>query len=292
MKKNQQNFGGDWTTEKLEIIRKYLQAYTNALKKQPFETIYVDAFAGTGYRTLEEKQGQSGFLFPELAALEPQTFLKGSAKIALEVEPRFKKYIFIEKEPKRFLELEKLREEFPDKKNDIELFQEDANDFLLNFCDKSNWLKKRAVLFLDPFGMQVEWRVIEAIAKTKAIDLWYLFPLSGVGRLLTKDGKMEPIWEKKLDATFGNIDWRKVFYGQEQTIDMFNATPGLQRTIDYSGIEQYFIERLSSVFTGVASNPLKLLNSKNIPLFLLCFACGNETGKPIALKIANYILKE
>src|SRR5260221_7177240 len=282
MKKSQQNFGGEWTTEKLEIIRKYLQAYTNALKKQPFETVYIDAFAGTGYRTSEEKQGQANLLFSDLAAVEPQTFLKGSAKIALEVEPRFKKYIFIEKDPKRFLELEKLREEFPDKKNDIELFQEDANTFLLNFCSKSNWLKKRAVLFLDPFGMQVEWRVIEAIANTKAIDLWYLFPLCGVGRLLTKDGKMEPIWEKKLDTTLGNADWRKVFYSQEQTIDMFNTTPGLQRTTDYSGIEQYFIERLSSVFTGVAPNPLKLLNSKNIPLFLLCFACGNETGKPIA----------
>ncbi len=102
---------------------------------------------------------------------------------------------------------------------------------------------------------------------------------------------MEPIWEKKLDTTLGNADWRKVFYSQEQTIDMFNTTPGLQRTTDYSGIEQYFIERLSSVFTGVAPNPLKLLNSKNIPLFLLCFACGNETGKPIALKIAKHILK-
>lgn len=162
---------------------------------------------------------------------------------------------------------------------------------MLTFCAKSNWSKKRAVLFLDPFGMQVEWKVIEAIANTKAIDLWYLFPLSGVGRLLTKDGKMDVVWEKKLDATFGNTDWRKIFYKQEQTIDMFNATPGLQRTIDFSGIEQYFIERLGTVFSGVASNPLRLLNSKNIPLFLLCFACGNEKGKPLALKIANHILK-
>ena len=42
-------------------------------------------------------------------------------------------------------------------------------------CDK-DWSLHRAVLFLDPYGMQVEWATIEAVAKTKAIDLWLLFP--------------------------------------------------------------------------------------------------------------------
>ncbi len=42
------------------------------------------------------------------------------------------------------------------------------------------------MVFLDPYGMQVEWSTIEALAATKAIDLWYLFPLGvGVARLLT-----------------------------------------------------------------------------------------------------------
>ncbi|WP_375494674.1 hypothetical protein [uncultured Nostoc sp.] len=40
-----------------------------------------------------------------------------------------------------------------------------------------NWRSNRAVLFLDPFGMQIPWSTIEAIAHTEAIDLWYLFPL-------------------------------------------------------------------------------------------------------------------
>ena len=171
------------------------------------------------------------------------------------------------------------------------MIQDDANDFLLNFCAQNDWSKKRAVLFLDPFGMQVDWKTIEAIAETKAIDLWYLFPISGVARLLTKDGKMEPEWENRLNLIFGKTDWRDAFYTRGQTIDLFSEESGLQKTADYSGIAQYFINRLSSVFAGVAPNPLKLLNSKNIPLFLLCFACGNEKGKPIALRIAKHILK-
>lgn len=41
-------------------------------------------------------------------------------------------------------------------------------------------------MFLDPYGMQVDWATIEAIAKTKAIDLWILFPLGHIFQVLTK----------------------------------------------------------------------------------------------------------
>ena len=293
MQSSQQNFGGDWTADKLERVRQYLRAYTTVMKKTSFETYYIDAFAGTGYVPNETKEASNDLLFPfpELATQESQTFIKGSAKIALEIDPRFKKFILIEKDSRRFNDLEKLREEHPEKKEDIQVVQADANEFLLEFCSKNNWTKKRGVLFLDPFGMEVNWRTIEAVANTKAIDLWYLFPLGGVGRLLKNEGVINPVWEAKLNAVLGNDDWKKDFYNKSQTIDLFAQDPKLQRTIDFSGIEKYFISRLKSIFPGVAPNPLKLLNSKNIPLFLLCFASGNKSGAPIALKIANHILK-
>ncbi len=34
--------------EKLRILERYLDAYTTALKNQPFKLMYIDAFAGTG----------------------------------------------------------------------------------------------------------------------------------------------------------------------------------------------------------------------------------------------------
>ena len=47
------------------------------------------------------------------------------------------------------------------------------------------------------------------------------------------------------------------------------------------------------MFAGVADEPGVLRNSANNPLYLLCFAVGNERGKrPIALRIANHLLKE
>lgn len=54
MKPRPAPFGGGWTKQKLKVLRKYLSAYTTALKRQPFKTAYIDAFAGTGYRELKD----------------------------------------------------------------------------------------------------------------------------------------------------------------------------------------------------------------------------------------------
>ena len=35
-------FGGEWTVHKLNILECYLDAYTTALKKQPFDLVYID----------------------------------------------------------------------------------------------------------------------------------------------------------------------------------------------------------------------------------------------------------
>ena len=48
------SFGGNWSTLKLEIVRKYLGAYTTIMNKyrDRFQYVYIDAFAGTGYQTV------------------------------------------------------------------------------------------------------------------------------------------------------------------------------------------------------------------------------------------------
>jgi len=43
------HFGSRHTSEKLEIVARYAQAYSTSLSKQSFQTVYIDAFAGAGY---------------------------------------------------------------------------------------------------------------------------------------------------------------------------------------------------------------------------------------------------
>jgi three-Cys-motif partner protein len=174
----------------------------------------------------------------------------------------------------------------------IDIVNEEANTFLQNLCDNFNWAKNRAVLFLDPYGMQVEWKTIESIARTKAIDMWLLFPLGmSINRMLKKDGNIPRAWVEKLDRFFGTHDWEQQFYRQQIAPTLFGDQLSIIKTCNFEVIEEYFIGRLKTIFPCVAENPLTLCNSRNIPLFLLCFAAGNEKGGKIAKRIAEYILR-
>jgi three-Cys-motif partner protein len=283
-----QIFGGDWTEQKLEILRKYLESYNTALKKQPFKRIYIDAFAGTGYRRQQSSKYDNFALFDELKKDESEKFLKGSAKLALEINPSFDKYIFIETDEEKISELEKLRIRHPDKI--IEIIQRDANEFIQNYCYRENWTTNRAVLFLDPFATEVEWPTIESIAKTQSIDVWILFPLMAVNRLLARDP--QKAFSERLNRIFGTDEWFERFYNTQTLNDIFGKSEEvIFKACSFKGIEQFYKERLINIFSGVAEKTRVFYNSRQSPLFQLFFAAGNPKGAPIAIRIADHLLK-
>lgn len=286
------SFGGEWTKEKLERIKDYLVNYKIALKTKSFKLGYIDAFAGTGYVSQNDDDSQS--FLPEFSESDVKDFFEGSARIALQIDDPFDSYIFIEKDRNKVSELENLKREFPQLADKIKSVNQEANEFIMNLCSK-DWLKtnRRAVMFLDPYGMQVKWETIEAIAKTKAIDLWILFPLGvAVNRLLRNDGQISEKVKLRLDEMFGTKDWQDKFFQENPQNDLFDPTPKMMKKINLNGIADYFNDRLKTIFEKVASNPLRLINSKNNPLYLLCFASGNPKGADIAVRIAQHILKE
>jgi three-Cys-motif partner protein len=287
-------FGGDWTTDKLDRITKYLGAYTTIFRNNPrgkyFTITYVDAFAGTGHRSRARQTIGGEALLPEFAEKETQDFLKGSAYLALEVEPSFHKYIFVERDAARAKELEKLKTEFSAKAHSIQIETVDANQFLRTWCTKTNWKRNRAVVFLDPYGMQVDWSTVQAIARTQSIDLWILFPMAVI-RLLTKREPPPQQWAQALTRLFGTDEWLEKFYPQTKSLTLWAEEDVHRRQADFDAIGEYFVRRLEMEFAAVAPKPLPLLNSKNVPLYLLCFAAGNPKGAPIAVRIADYILR-
>jgi len=286
-------FGGHWTDKKLELVHKYLQAYTKIFNKNPqaqkLHTIYLDAFAGTGYRNIYP--AHDGNQLFELGEEETQDFRTGSARIALEVEPPFNKYVFIENDPEYARELEKLRIEFLNIRPNIHIHNENANTFLRTWLQSANWRTTRAVVFLDPYGMQVDWEIIESIGQTKAIDLWLLFPLGvAVNRLLTKSAPPPKKWADALTRIFGTDEWQQAFYPRKKQLTLFGEEEIQTKQASFEAIGLFFLHRLQSAFTAVAPNPFVLTNSKNNPLYWLYFASGNPKGAPIAVKIAGDIL--
>jgi three-Cys-motif partner protein len=273
---------------------------TTALKDKPsaqtpFKKAYIDAFAGTGYRNpkrMTELEGQANLPWNGMVEDGPQDLLDGSARLALQVSPPFDTYIFIEKSAERCAQLNLLKDEFAASADRIRVIQGEANEQIQALCGKK-WSDHRAVLFLDPYGMQVEWATIEAVAATKAIDLWLLFPLGiGVNRLLTRSGEIPAGWRRRLDLLLGTTDWFDEFYKVERTPTLFGEDEQHLVKASTESIGKYFNARLATVFAGVAPEPAVLFNSSNSPLYLLCFAVGNERGKDIALRIADHLLKK
>jgi three-Cys-motif partner protein len=297
------SFGGPWTDDKLKRIDEYLDAYMTIFEKNPraskLNTNYVDAFAGTGFRVSSGAEDRAeGVLFEDVIVdPDANSLKKGSAYVALRTSPPFGRYVFVDRNPEHTESLDKLREEFPELADRISVKVADANTFLQDWCRTTDWRTNRAVVFLDPYGMQVDWSTIESIAATKAIDLWILFPLGqAVNRLLTRNEIPEGAQAQRLTRFFGTEDWKKAFYKEADNQpsmfdDVFGEETGYAKRTDFNAIGHFFVSRLETIFTSVSKNPLPLRNSKGVPLFLLCFAVANPKGAKPALKIANHLLR-
>jgi len=287
-------FGGDWTENKLRRLRDYLVAYRSIFTANPsarhFKTWYVDAFAGTGSRTSPistkstEEEGT-----PDT---EADKFFEGSARIALSIPSPFDRYLFVEGVKKRTAALQTMvAGEFSQLAPRIDIKTDDANVALTQWCGSRDWSAERAVVFLDPYGMQVSWNTVQMLGDTKGVDLWYLFSLAGVIRMLTRDGVIDESWQKRLDAVFGTADWKGHFYRTEMTADLFGLYEVTRRDATAQNVVSYIEGRLKSAYVAVAPS-LVLRNSKSFPLFAFCFAASNPKGASTALKIATHLLKE
>jgi three-Cys-motif partner protein len=289
-----QVFGGTWTEIKLNCIEKYLQAYIIIFKKNPkasfLQTYYIDGFAGSGTWCPPESKEQDML---EFSAYQREV-MDGSARKALALASPFDHYLFIETSDYYVKTLQSLKTDFPHLADRINIANGDANLIIKNFCNGFNRNNpERAVLFLDPYGMQVNWSTVEAVGKSNAIDMWWLFPVGiAVSRLLKKDQIPVDICGNRLDATFGTTEWRDRFYCKVSEKKLFGVEEKIIKQVDWHGVSLFNIEQLKKVFKFVTEEPLVLRNSIHSPMYTLCFASQNKNGHKIAQEIINKQIKD
>lgn len=205
--------------------------------------------------------------------------------------PRFDRYVFVDHDKSHCEQLKLVPDSLPDLAGRIKVRRGDANQAVANFCEATDWASWRAVFFLDPYGMEVNWNMIAKIAETKAADMWYLFPISATLRMLRRQDKPLMCRRQALDRLFRERDCCSQFYHTWKRNGLISG-PQLvtSRLANEKSIINYFVQRLQSVFSWVSVRPLRLLSSHVSSLFQLYFA-SSIPGQPPIYEMVKDILR-
>ncbi|MDX1937706.1 MAG: three-Cys-motif partner protein TcmP [Flavihumibacter sp.] len=269
-------FGGNWTKKKMDIVVSYAKAYLTIMQKQSWaKTMYFDGFAGSG--TIESDN------YDDIE--------KGTALRILDIiEPAsFDLYYFVELNENYIKELQ-LQIQSNYFGRNAHAVAADCNNKLSSMAD---FLKKnsgfRALVFIDPYGMSVNWSSIESL-KGLGVDLWILVPTGiGVNRLLKNDGDISDAWLQKLENFLGmkHDEIISYFYKEVTHNTLFGDETVIKKeadTVNRAG--SLYKKRLETVFKYV-SEPYVMRNSTNSIMYHFMMATNNTT----ALKIANDVIK-
>lgn len=292
-----QKFGGPWSLIKTDMVEQYMKFFNTALKNTAFERVYIDAFAGSGaFRYILDAPRNTLFGLRD----PKQDIHDGSARRALRCVPPFDRIIFIEQDSSN---VDSLNEEIRKSKHrNAKVYKADANKLLRSICVPTKWRSRRGVIFLDPFGMNVDWSTLECIAQTRALDVWLLFPLAGLFRNLPKQASALDAGKRAaVTRVLGTEEWYDEFYKTPKATSVYSLfdqtwiTPeiGARRAATVDHIEAYVKKRLERIFAHVEP-PKRLRGTKNAPLFSLFFAVSNPSRRAIkpAQSAASYILKK
>jgi three-Cys-motif partner protein len=147
-------------------------------------------------------------------------------------------------------------------------------------------------VFLDPFGLQIDYETLKLLGQTRAVDLWYLVPVFAMYRQVSGDGQINADGGPRVDAALGTDVWRNVAVVEEQSTDLFNQ-PQLRskRAVDIAWFEKVAKERLGEAFGGRVLDETLPLGRSGIQEFSLMFAWANPGEKAkLAAKLARAVL--
>jgi three-Cys-motif partner protein len=226
---------------------------------------------------------------------EPQVVsMPGSARLAMKVTPPFDRYYFIEKNEDHCAALRRIAADFADRS--IECHCADANPLIQRICRETAWhgrIRTRGVAFLDPYGMQIGWTTVEAIARTRAIDCWYFFPLMGLYRQAANLApSIDARKRAQLNWVLGTPEWERAWYSTPHCpVDLLGDPAEAVRIADVAATERFVKARLENVFEGGVLEPRRYYGVRGHPLGSLFFAVSNPLAAPLARRIASSVLR-
>ncbi len=265
-------YWGFWTRGKLDLLRRYLDAFTTASKRQS-EIIYLDLFGGqpTNRERLTDEN------------------LDGSARIALTKEDaRFTRLRFFEVEPYASRLRTALDDGYPGR--DFLVTSGDCNQTIwgvLEALSPYNWAPTFA--FVDPNGPHVHWSTLEALAGFKKAhltkpELWILLAAGMFIRTLPRDGRVRLEDATKLSLMYGTERWRAIYQGRlEGALNPADARE------EYVNLMRW---RLEQVLGYQWTHSLEILNERGHSIYHMIFATDHPAGNRIMTGLYNAAANE
>jgi three-Cys-motif partner protein len=263
---------GYWSEVKLEIVREYAAAYSRILsaRRSPaFYHVYIDAFAGSGAHISRA----TGAMVP------------GSPLNALKVEPPFREYHFIDIDGSKVAELKRAI----GSRRDVHIYEGDCNTILIETILPSIRfdLYQRALCLLDPYGLQLDWGVVELAGQLGSIDIFINFPSMDMNRnvLWSNPDDVSESQRARMTRFWGDDSWRRAVYDPRRTLLGIEAKPlgGNETAVNA------YRERLRAV-AGYSNVPeaLPMRNSTGAIVYYLVFA----SQRPVAANIVRAIFRK
>ena len=259
---------GSWSILKLEIIEQYGAAYTKAFANlgRGLKKFYIDGFSGAGTH-IDKNTGHP---------------IEGSPARAMKILPPFDHFYFIDLNAEKTAHLQELCKG----KQNIQIHTGDANDYLRGLLPRIQYERfNRALCLLDPYGLHLDWDVIQLAGQSRAIDLFLNFPVMDMNR--------NAIWRSPERATSEGVERMTRFWGDETWKEVAYAESPQQSFFGPDVVKQpneviaaAFRQRLAKVagFKYVA-DPLPMKNNNGAVVYYLFFA----SPKPVAETIIRHI---
>jgi three-Cys-motif partner protein len=263
---------GYWSEVKLSILEEYAKPYNQILRSHNLHPNYVDGFAGAGRHK----------------AKGSERVIDGSPTRALNVDPPFDSFYFVDSDEGRVSELQRLSAG----RTNVHVHHGDCNKVLISevFPKISYANRQRALCILDPYGLDLDWQVIQVAGKSKVTEIFLNFPVMDMNRNV--------FWRNYDRVSSSNQERMTRFWGDDSWKDAaYTTTQGLfeemQEKNPIDDVVEAFRSRLKKTagFQHVPS-PMPMRNSKGAVVYFLFFAAqqpaADKIVKDIFAKYTHY----
>ena len=263
---------GEWSVLKQDIIEQYGSAYTKAfnVRGRQLKKYYIDGFSGAGVHVVKRTREQ----------------IEGSPARALKIIPPFDGFYFIDLDKDKAAYLQKQCEG----RSNVQIINDDANASLRTLLPTIQYEKyNRALCVLDPYGLHLDWEVMQLAGQSRAVDMFLNFPVMDMNRnaIWRSPERVPPEGIERMNRFWGDQSWKQAAYAKSRQSDLFSEPDDEKQP--NSAIVAAFRQRLNKVagFEFVPE-PLPMVNSRNAVVYYLFFA----SPKPVAQDIITDIFKK